>query len=236
VGAEVDAAYRRFEYAQVAHTLMNFANIELSAFYFDIRKDALYCDAPSSARRHAALATVRAIFECLVTWLAPLLPFTTEEAWQSRGAARSIHLETFARPDPAWRDDALAERWELVKRVRRVVTGALEVERREKKIGSSLEASATVFVWDEALYSAAKTLEAELADIFIVSHSELVQRVPGEDVFTLPEVAGVAVRVDRAEGRRCARSWKILPEVGSDPRYPDLSPRDAAAMAEIDGR
>ena len=235
--SEIRAAYRRFDYAEVAHTLMNFANIELSAFYFDIRKDALYCDAPSSPRRHAALATVRHLFEALVTWLAPILPFTTEETWTAAGrngddGAGSIHLTTFAPVDPAWRDDALAATWEKVRRVRRVVTGALEVERREKRIGSSLEAHATVRIADDATRAAVEAVD--FADVAIASAVTIEAGSPEPGAFTLPEVPGVSVRVSRAEGRRCARSWKVTPDVGADPRYPDLSPRDAAAMAEIE--
>ncbi|WP_420394572.1 isoleucine--tRNA ligase [Acuticoccus sp.] len=230
---EVRDAYRRFDTSHVAHTLMAFANTELSAFYFDIRKDTLYCDAPSSPRRRAALGTVRHLFEALVTWLAPLLPFTMEEAWRARGGEGSVHLEAFAEADPAWRDDALAARWETVRRVRRVVTGALEVERREKRIGSSLEAHPVVWIADDATRAIVEAVD--FADVVIASAITIDGGAPASAAFTLPEVPGVAVRVDRADGQRCARSWKVSPDVGSDPRYPDLSPRDAAAMAEIDG-
>jgi len=230
---EVRAAYRRFDYGHVAHTLMNYANVELSAFYFDIRKDALYCDAPSSPRRRAALATVREIFGALTRWIAPILPFTAEETWASAGNTGSVHLELFPEIPAAWRDPALAATWDKVKRVRRVVLGALEVERREKRIGSSLEAHPVVTIADADLLAAAQSVD--FADVAITSAITLTEGAPTEGAFTLAEVPGVGVSVERAEGRRCARSWKVLPEVGSDPRYPDLSPRDAAAMAEIDG-
>ncbi|MEM8664964.1 MAG: class I tRNA ligase family protein, partial [Pseudomonadota bacterium] len=228
---EVRAAYKRFDYAHVAHTLMNFANVELSAFYFDVRKDALYCDAPSSARRKAALATVRHIFSALTKWIAPILPFTAEETWAAAGN-ETIHLELFDELPQAWRDPALAATWEKVKKVRRVVLGALEVERREKRIGSSLEAHPVVTIADEDLLAAARSVE--FADVAIVSAITLNAGEPPADAFTLPDVPGVGVTIGRAEGTRCARSWKVSPEVGSDARYPDLSPRDAAAMAEID--
>ncbi|MEM8664706.1 MAG: class I tRNA ligase family protein, partial [Pseudomonadota bacterium] len=227
---EVRSAYRRFDYSHVAHTLLNFANIELSAFYFDIRKDALYCDAPSSLRRLAALAVVRITLDAMTKWLAPLLPFTMEETWASAGNTDSVHLETFADIDPAWRDDALAERWAKVKRVRRVVTGALEVERREKRIGSSLDAHPVVAIADDDLRAIVESVD--FADVVITSQ---VTIAPGDEgAFTLPDVPGVAATVKLAEGKRCARSRRTLPDVGADPRYPDLSPRDAAAMAELD--
>jgi len=230
---EVRRAYAAYDYGHVTHLLMNFANVELSAFYFDIRKDALYCDAPSSVRRRQSLAVVRTLFEALVTWLAPILPFTMEEAWSSRGKGTSVHLETFAAVDPAWRDDALAARWEKVRRVRRVVLGALEVERREKRIGASLEAHPVVRIADDALAAAVEAVD--FADVVIASAVTIERGEADGDAFTLPEVPGVSVRVGRAEGRRCARSWRVLPDVGADPRYPELSPRDAAAMAEIEG-
>ncbi|UOM33367.1 isoleucine--tRNA ligase [Acuticoccus sp. I52.16.1] len=229
---EVKDAYRNFDYGHVAHTLMTFANVELSAFYFDIRKDALYCDAPSSARRRAALAVVAKLFDALVTWLAPILPFTMEESWMARGHNGSVHLEGYFQADPEWRNDALAARWEKVRQVRRVVTGALEVERREKRIGSSLEAHPVVTIADDTLRAAVEAVH--FADVVIASAVTIRGGAPEADAFTLPEVPGVSVKVGLAEGRRCARSWKVLPEVGSDPRYPDLSPRDAEAMAEID--
>ncbi|GAB5375297.1 MAG: isoleucine--tRNA ligase [Acuticoccus sp.] len=231
---EIRTAYRRFDYNHVAHTLMNFANVELSAFYFDIRKDTLYCDAPSSERRRAALATVRTIFEALTTWIAPILPFTAEETWASAGRQGSVHLALFPEIPAEWRDPALAATWDKVKRVRRVVLGALEVERREKRIGSSLEAHPVVTIADAELLAAAQSVA--FADVAITSAITLTAGAAPDGAFTLAEVPGVAVTVARAEGRRCARSWKVLPEVGSDPRYPDLSPRDAAAMAEIDAR
>ncbi|MEM9223896.1 MAG: class I tRNA ligase family protein, partial [Pseudomonadota bacterium] len=230
---DIRSAYRRFDYSHVAHTLMNFANVELSAFYFDIRKDALYCDAPSSTRRKQALATVRQIFGALVRWIAPILPFTAEEAWASAGHETSVHLELFEEISQGWKDPALAETWDRVKQVRRVVLGALEVERREKRIGSSLEAHPLVTVADTGLLDAARSVD--FADVAITSAVTLQAGTPTAEEFTLPEVSGVGVSVGRATGQKCARCWKVLPEVGSDSRYPELSPRDAAAMAEIDG-
>ncbi|MEM7693407.1 MAG: isoleucine--tRNA ligase [Pseudomonadota bacterium] len=230
---DIRAAYRRFDYAHVLHTLTTFANVELSAFYFDIRKDALYCDAPSSPRRHAALYTVSALFDALTTWLAPLLPFTMEEAFASAGREGSVHLELFYAADPAWRDDGLEEKWAKVKRVRRVVTGALEVERREKRIGSSLEAHPLVRIADADLLAACEAVD--FADVCIVSAITLEAGAPQAGDFALAEVPGVGVVPGRAVGTRCARSWRVSGDVGADPRYPDLSPRDAAAMAEIEG-
>ncbi len=235
--AELDAivrdAYDAFDFKRITAQLSNFMVVELSAFYFDIRKDALYCDAPSSVRRKAALQTVRHLFDCLVKWLAPLLPFTMEEAWIGRfpGENSSVHLQGFPEVPADWRDDKLADKWRRVRQVRRVVTGALEIERMEKRIGSSLEASPVVHVSDPQLLSALKGID--FAEICITSEIEIRDGDGPANAFRLPEVAGVAVEPKPALGKRCARSWRILPEVGSDAEYPELSLRDAAAMREI---
>ncbi|MDF1632326.1 isoleucine--tRNA ligase [Mycoplana sp. MJR14] len=228
----VREGYDAFDFKKITRALIDFANVELSAFYFDVRKDALYCDAPSSLRRRAALAVIRKLFDCLVLWLAPMLPFTTEEAWLSlKPDAVSVHLEQFPAIPAEWRNDALEEKWEKIRTVRTVVTGALEIERREKRIGSSLEAAPVVHVNDPVLVAA---LEGEdFAEICITSAITLVAGEGPAEAFRLAEVAGVAVEPKLAEGRKCARSWRITTDVGSDPDYPDVSARDAAALREI---
>ena len=205
---------------------------DLSAFYFDIRKDALYCDPISSTMRRACLSVLEELFRATATWLAPMLPFTAEEAWLARypSAEGSVHLELFPDLPASWRDDALAEKWRKVRNVRRVVTGALEIERAQKRIGSSLEAAPVVYVSDPDLFAA--LLDVDLAEVSITSAATLVQGDGPPDAFRLDDVTGVAVEVLLAEGRKCASSWKILPSVGSDPAYPDVSPRDAQALRE----
>ena len=228
----VREGYDAFDFKKIARALIDFANIELSAFYFDIRKDALYCDAPSSLRRRSALAVIRQIFDCMVTWLAPMLPFTTEEAWLSRNPqAVSVHLEQFPEVPADWRNDALAEKWSRVRRVRSVVTGALEIERKEKRIGSSLEAAPVVHVSDPELMKALDGQDFE--EICITSAIRVVAGEGPEAAFRLPEVPGVAVEPKLAEGTKCARSWRVTTDVGSDPEYPDVSARDAAALREL---
>ncbi|MDX3925653.1 MAG: isoleucine--tRNA ligase [Shinella sp.] len=224
--------YDAFDFKRIARALIDFSNVELSAFYFDVRKDALYCDAPSSPKRRAALAVIRKLFDCLVTWLAPMLPFTMEEAWLSRNPqAVSVHLEQFPEVPAEWLDKGLEEKWEKIRDVRTVVTGALEIERREKRIGSSLEAAPVVHIADAELL---KALEGQdFAEICITSAITLVADAGPADAFRLPEVAKVSVEPKLAEGRKCARSWRITTDVGSDPDYPDVSARDAAALREI---
>ncbi len=232
IGEVVEKGYDGFDFKRIARTLVDFMVVELSAFYFDVRKDALYCDGPSSVRRKAALYVVRQLFDRLVTWTAPLLPFTTEEAWLSAYPdAVSVHLEQFRATPAEWRDEALAERWRKLRRVRRVVMGALEEKRRTKEIGSSLEAAPIVHIEDTELRSLVEA--RDFAEIAITSDLAVSAEPAPDGAFRLPDVSGVAVVFRRAEGRKCARSWKISPEVGSDPDYPDVTPRDADALREL---
>jgi isoleucyl-tRNA synthetase len=228
----VREGYDAFEFKKIARALIDFANIELSAFYFDIRKDALYCDAPSSLRRRSALAVIRKIFDCMVLWLAPMLPFTTEEAWLSlKAGAVSVHLEQFPVIPSDWRNDRLDEKWIKIRKVRSVVTGALEIERKDKRIGSSLEAAPIVYIADAELM---KVLEGQdFEETCITSDISVVSGEGPQGAFRLPEVAGVAVEPKLAEGIKCARSWRVTKDVGSDPAYPDVSARDAAALREL---
>jgi isoleucyl-tRNA synthetase len=238
--AELDviarAGYDAFDFKRIFHALFNFCVNDLSAFYFDIRKDALYCDPYDSLTRRASLTVLDTIFEALTAWLAPMLCFTMEEAWLNRFPADkgSVHLRQFPAIKDVWRDDALAEKWRKVRQVRRVVTGALEIERKERRIGSSLEAAPKVYVANNELRAALDGID--LAEIAITSGATLL---PGEDTrqaFRLDEVPGVAVEFERAQGRKCARSWKILEDVGTDPEFPELSPRDAEAVRQFDAR
>jgi isoleucyl-tRNA synthetase len=234
--AELDAlvrqAYADFDYKRIFATLNAFMTSDLSAFYFDIRKDALYCEPISSITRKSCLTVLDHLFRCTVAWLAPMLCFTAEEAWSERMRAQdnSVHLELFPTVPTSWRDDVLAEKWRKVRLVRRVVTGALEIERAGKRIGSSLEAAPLVYVADIDLFAA--LLDIDLAEVCITSAATLVEGDGPTDAFRLPDVVGVAVVPQFAQGQKCARSWKISPAVGSDPLYPDVTPRDARALRE----
>lgn len=234
--SELDEVVRRgydaFDFKRVTRTLIDFMVVELSAFYFDVRKDALYCDAPSSLKRKAAIVVVRHLFDNLVKWLAPMLPFTTEEAWLDRYPdAVSVHLEQFSDIPAEWRDEALAAKWRKVRAVRRVVTGALEIERREKRIGSSLEAAPVVHIADAGL--AAAVADVDMAEICITSGIAILGGEAPQGAFALDEVKGVAVVPALASGEKCARSWRYTDDVGSDPEFPDVSARDAAALREL---
>jgi isoleucyl-tRNA synthetase len=234
--SELDAlvrqAYADFDYKRIFAALNAFMTSDLSAFYFDIRKDTLYCDPISSTARKACLTVLDHLFRSTVIWLAPMLAFTAEEAWASRYGeeASSVHLQIFPEIPAAWRDKALAEKWRKMRLVRRVITGALEIERAQRRIGSSLEAHPIVHVSNPELFAA--VVDVDLAEVCITSAATLVSDEGPANAFRLPDVPGVAVVPNLAEGTKCARSWKILATVGADRHYPDVSPRDAKALRE----
>ncbi|HVD84228.1 MAG TPA: isoleucine--tRNA ligase [Bradyrhizobium sp.] len=230
--AIVRTAYAEFDYKTVVASLSAFMNTELSAFYFDIRKDTLYCDPPSSLARKAALTAIDIICDAILRWFAPVLSFTADEAWQlyRPDAEPSVHLTLFPDRLEHFRDERLAAKWQIIRNVRRVVTGALELERAAKRIGSSLEASPLVYVTDKKIFET--LFDVDLAEVFITSNTMVTNEDPPPGAFRLNDVPGVAVVVEKAVGTKCARSWKILPSVGEDPEYPDVSPRDAQALRE----
>ena len=230
---ELDALVRHscseYDFHRMFRELHDFCAVDLSAFYFDIRKDSLYCDAVTDPRRRAARTVLDEVFSCLTAWLAPILCFTAEEAWLCRnpGENESVHLRTFPEIPAAWRNDELAAKWDNIRQVRRVVTGALELERAEKRIGSSLQAAPKVYV--TADYKAA--LEGlDLAEIAITSDAELLEGGAPEGAFTLEDVAGVGVVPAPAEGEKCERCWRVLPEVGANPEAPGVCGRCADAV------
>ncbi|MBZ4022601.1 isoleucine--tRNA ligase [Rhodobacter sp. TJ_12] len=211
----VRTGYTAYDFQGVFQTLFTFCTVELSAFYFDIRKDALYCDGADSLRRRAARTVLDLLFHRLTKWLAPMLPFTMEDVWLSRfpGEANSVHLEDFAETPASWRAPELAAKWDSIRRARRAVTAALEVQRTAKVIGASLEAAPVVHVEDAALEAVLKSVD--FADICITSDLSLTTDAAPSEAFRLPEVPGIAVVFETAEGEKCERCWKILPDVGS---------------------
>ena len=231
---EIREAYAAFDTKRVVALLNGFMTGDLSAFYFDVRKDTLYCDPISSGARRAALQVVDEVFRRVTIWLSPVLAFTAEEAWLDRYPSEdgSVHLQQLPETPASWRDAALAERWQKIRAVRRVVTGALEIERAAKRIGASLEAAPVVHVADAALLGALDGVD--LAEVCITSAIRVEAGEGPGDAFRLEEVRGVAVVPALAEGRKCARSWRVSPDVGMDPDYPDVTPRDARALREWD--
>jgi isoleucyl-tRNA synthetase len=236
--AELDVVLRRavddYDFHTIATELHNFCAVDLSAFYFDIRKDSIYCDAAGTLRRRAARTVMAEVFSFLTAWLAPITCFTAEEAWLARpgdmpdGKAESVHLRLYPTIPASWLDAALGEKWKTVRALRRVVTGALELERAEKRIGSSLQAAPVVYATPDYV----KAFEGlDLRDICITSGGELVAGEAPAGAFTLPDVAGVAVVPTLADGTKCARCWQVLEEVGKSPAHPLICRRCEEAVA-----
>ncbi|TBN39465.1 isoleucine--tRNA ligase [Paracoccus subflavus] len=226
--AQLDHAVRRgyehFDFQGVFQTLFQFCTVDLSAFYFDIRKDSLYCDAVDSPRRRAARTVLDILFHRLVTWLAPILPFTTEDVWLSRFPSEddSVHLHDFPDTPADWLNEPLAVKWDQVRRARRVVTAALEVRRGDKTIGASLEAAPVVHVEDRDMLAALTSVD--FADVCITSDLSLTADPAPSEAFRMSETPGIGVVFELAEGEKCQRCWKILPDVGTH-RHPGVCGR-----------
>jgi len=211
---EVRHGYAAYDFQGVFQKLFSFCTVDLSASYFDIRKDALYCDAPASLRRRAARTVLDLLFHRLTTWLAPVLVFTMEDVWLFRypEAGSSVHLQDMPETPMDWLDEPLAVKWSALRQVRRVVTAALEVQRSAKVIGASLEAAPVVHVRDAEVLAALRSVD--FAELCITSGMQLTaDPMPGE-AFRLPDVPGVGVVFELAEGQKCQRCWQILPDVG----------------------
>ncbi len=236
--SEMDASLRTdiaaFDFNHALMTLHDFCNLDLSAFYFDVRKDSLYCDCPDSLRRRAARTVMETVFNHLVIWLAPFICFTAEEAWLARGhdADTSVHLQTFPVVPSSWRNNELSKKWAQIRDVRRVVTGAMEVARAGKVIGSSLQAHPTVYI-SQDIRSLLQGLD--FAELCISSSVALSNDAAPETAFRIEDVSGIAVVVNLAEGEKCARCWQVLPEVGSHADHPALCNRCHEAVTS-DGK
>ncbi|TMV07670.1 isoleucine--tRNA ligase [Ruegeria sediminis] len=211
--AQVRKGYAEFDFQGVFSAVFNFATVDLSSFYFDIRKDVLYCDG-DSPRRRAARTVLDILFHRLTTWLSPILVFTMEEVWLERysGDDSSVHLVDFPETPAAWRDLENEANVAKVRRVRRVVTAALEIQRRDKVIGSSLEAAPVVHVEDNGVRALLRQIDMD--DMCITSGLTVTGDPAPAEAFRLPEVEGVGVVFEMAEGEKCQRCWKILPDVG----------------------
>jgi isoleucyl-tRNA synthetase len=224
-----------FDFHEIFVQLHQFCAVDLSAFYFDIRKDSLYCDRHDDLRRRACRTVLEQVFSCLTAWLAPILCFTAEEAWMTRlaesgqKAEESVHLRLYPTIPGTWKDEALAERWEKLRAARRVVTGALEVERAAKRIGSSLQAAPVVHA-DDA-WRAVLT-GVDLDELCITAGATVSAEPAPTGAFTIADVAGVSVAFHAAGGQKCERCWKVLPEVTTSPAH--LCLRCEAAVAAID--
>ncbi|MEJ0018057.1 MAG: isoleucine--tRNA ligase [Acetobacteraceae bacterium] len=215
--ARIRSAVQSYDWTGIYPEIHNFCATDLSAFYFDVRKDVIYCDRPDSLRRRSARTVLDHLHRCLAIWLAPVLCFTAEEAWCARfGEQDSVHLQLFPELPAEWRVEPLSARWENLRAIRRRITVPIEEARRTGLIGSSLQAAVTLSLDED---SRSLLTPEQWAMMAIVSD---VQVVPGE---------GEALAVVRpAPGEKCARCWRVLQEVGSQPKHPMLCERCADAV------
>ena len=201
--------FKEYNFHKLYKDLANFCSLELSAFYFDIRKDVLYCDSKSSLKRQACIKLLGIILDVLLKWFAPILSFTTEEIFQiiNKDKQSSIHLEDFPKIPAKWKNEKLSNKWENFKKIRKVVNAAMEIKRADKDIGSSLEADVQVYLSEEKL----KIVEDfDLSENFITSKAEAKKIENNNNFFTLDEIKDVKVAVKKAEGKKCPRCWKIF--------------------------
>ncbi|MFN9580616.1 MAG: isoleucine--tRNA ligase [Novosphingobium sp.] len=190
----IRAAIDSYDFNEYTRALTDFCNEDLSAFFFDIRKDRLYCDDPAGIERRAYRTVLDVLFQALVRYAAPVLVFTAEEVWTTRFPDRgSVHLQELHELPKEWLDDALAERFATLRALRGQVLEAIEPLRREKVLGSGLEAEVTV---------PADAPEADLAELFITA-----KVIRGQ---------GDAVTVTRTSDHKCGRCWRHLPDVAED--------------------
>lgn len=228
----VRQACNDFTFHPLFTELHNFCTVDLSAFYFDIRKDSLYCDHPSDAKRRACRTVLETLYDCLTAWLAPFICFTAEEAWLARnpGEDESVHLRTFPEIPHAWQNEHLALRWDAVRNLKRVLTGALEQERAGKRIGSSLQAAPTLFVTDE---QARALTGVDLAEVAITSDIKISVGPVPDGAFTLADLPGAGVLPTLAEGKKCQRCWKVLPDVGTHAGHDEVCGRCADVVDRL---
>ncbi|MEW5954249.1 MAG: isoleucine--tRNA ligase [Bacillota bacterium] len=232
---KVGQAYRNYDFHVVYHSVHNFCAVEMSALYLDVVKDRLYCDPAASAGRRSAQTVLYAALEGLVRLLAPVLAFTTEEIWRHMPDVEdkqvSVQLTDLPEVDESYLDPDLESRWKRLLEVRGLVTGALEVARKDKVIGNSLEAAVHLYA-EEGTLSLLQDYQEHLPALFIVSGVELAgigEQQP--DMATNKDLPGLAVKVGRAPGAKCERCWVYHPGVGLRPEYATVCPRCAAAVA-----
>ena len=201
--------FEEYNFHKLYRELLNFCSLELSAFYFDIRKDILYCDEKTSSKRTTCINFLGMILDMLLKWFAPILSFTTEEIFQilNKEKKSSIHLESFPDIPVSWKNEKLFEKWDKLKTIRNVTNAAIEVKRASKEIGSSLEADVQVYLGDEYLKF---SKDVDLTEYFITSKAMVNPLTDDDRLFKLDGMDNIKVLVKKAKGEKCSRCWKIL--------------------------
>ena len=228
----VREGYNKYAFQLVFQQIFHFCTIDLSSLYFDIRKDCLYCDNKTSIQRQSTRTVLDLIFYRLTTWLAPILTFTTEEVWLERfgNEDTSIHMQDIPATPESWLDKKLALKWGAIRQVRKVVTGAIEVHRQNKTIGSSLEASPEIYISNKELFD--QIYLVDFAEICITSALDIRFGKISEDMFTLDDVEHVGVRFQFSTGKKCERCWKYVKNIGTSTKHPDVCVRCSQVLSE----
>ena len=212
MNTELKSLVQKHDYHGIFVKLLNFCTLDLSAFYFDIRKDSLYCDGKDSLKRRSVSTCLHILFDFLSKWFSPIISFTSEEAWQSRHQdnSTSILSQTITDKDFTYSYSNLEKSFDELKRVRKSVTAALEIKRNEKLIGSSLQAKAIIYIPSE-IKQILSTLDlAEMCIVSSVEIKDISEKTPSSMNF---EEEDICVDISLAEGDKCQRCWTILPEV-----------------------
>jgi isoleucyl-tRNA synthetase len=229
-------AYRAYEFHTVHHSISNFCINDMSAVYLDILKDRLYCSSPADPSRRAAQTVLCIVVDNLLRLCAPILSFTADEAWKylpsQKDRSESVHLASFPALPEKYYNKEVAERWDILLKVRDLVLKSLEEARAAKRIGNALEACVSVSAPGK-LCDFLKRYEQELPDLFIVSAVELERLDEGANAALENLVADCTIRIGEAAGEKCERCWKYSPQVGADAAFASACKRCAAVLATL---
>lgn len=232
----IKKAYSDYDLHIIHHTLANYCTVDLSAFYLDILKDRLYVLPAGSVERRSAQTVMHIILDSIVRAMAPILCFTSEEVWkympETEGRPASVHLADMPVYDEAWRNDSLAQKWEVILKVRGDVTKAIEQARVAKLVGHSLDASVTIKAEGET-FEILSGFADDLAGIFIVSAARATNSEDLGDVYVSQEVPGLFIKVEKAGGEKCPRCWIYDTFVGQDKEHPELCKRCSSVIRQI---
>ena len=226
--------YDKYEFYNLFQEITYFCSIEMSSFYLDIVKDRLYCEGPKSLERRSAQTVLTEVLKVLVRIISPVLSFTAEEIWERIPASlkdeESVHLASWIDPNPAYKNEELAKKWGKIAHLRKEVNKKIEAQRQEGLIGHSLDARVLLNITNDDYSFLKDYTEDEVSDLFIVSQTKFV-----DDELENSEIEGISIGVTKALGKKCERCWKYSEEVGKDERYPDVDPRCAKVLAELEG-
>jgi isoleucyl-tRNA synthetase len=232
----VQRAYKDFEFHLVYHTLHNFCVIDLSSFYLDIIKDRLYVSPKDSQYRRSAQTAMNEILQVLIRLMAPILSFTADEIWQyipNGDQSPSVHADLFVPIKNEFKDIELAERWEEIIKIRKEVTKTLELARKDKVIGHSLDSSVILALPDK-LYDLLVPYKDTLRSIFIVSSVDLAQVNEVEEGYESEEISGLKIKVAPSEDKKCERCWVHDPSVGKNGKHSGICIRCIDALTEME--